>query len=305
MLVALCSLKGSPGVTTVAVALATQWPRPELTYRLVAEVDPSGGDLAMRFGVPATPGLVSLAAVARRTGDPTAVWEHTRPLPDGVRMLLAPPGGVHARAALHTMAAGAGRSMLRELSRDPRVVVLADCGRIDPGSPAEAVARQSDTLLVLTRTHAEDLAHAAARLTELAGWTPRPGLLLVGEGYPTADVERGLGVPAVGRIPHDPAVGAVPGGRRRRRPGALDRQAALLARSLVTGAPTSTLPSPVGGLFTVPGGPSQQVRLPGGEVVRYPHPPLQHLRPVPMPPARDVGSARNGHPLRVVGRDSA
>ena len=47
-LVALAADKGSPGVTTAAVALAAVWPRPAL----VAECDPSGGDLAMRLHAP-------------------------------------------------------------------------------------------------------------------------------------------------------------------------------------------------------------------------------------------------------------
>ncbi|MEV8609532.1 carbon monoxide dehydrogenase maturation protein [Amycolatopsis sp. NPDC051373] len=314
MLVALCSVKGSPGVTTLAVALARHWPNAESTRRLVVEVDPSGGDLAARCGVPATPGLVSLAAVARRTADPAVVWEHTYPLPGGARMLVAPPGGVHARAAMHTLAMASGGAILRGVARDPWAVVLADCGRVDPGSPAEALARGADVLLLLTRVGAEDLAHAAARLGELARWTPRPGLVLVGEGYPTVDVERDLGVPAIGRIPHDPAAATILSGpsRLRRGAGALDRQAAVLARALATRAtpspaapPTPAMPFPGGGLTSVPGVPDQQVRLAGGDVVRLPRPPHQQLRPAPTPPPHPAGPTGNGPQLRLVRRGPA
>ena len=45
MIVTVCSDKGSPGVTTLAVAIGLVWPVP----RLVLEADPAGGDLAFRM----------------------------------------------------------------------------------------------------------------------------------------------------------------------------------------------------------------------------------------------------------------
>ncbi|UQS26050.1 hypothetical protein L1857_26175 [Amycolatopsis thermalba] len=295
MLVALMSLKGSPGVTTTAVALAAQWPDTTPQRRLVAEVDPSGGDLAMRFGLPPTPGLVSLAAAARRRRALGLVWEHTQALPGGARVLLAPPGAAHARAALTTLATAPGEPLIEATAREPGVVVLADCGRLDPGSPAEALARRADALVLLTGTHADALAHAAARLSELAHWTARPGLLLTGHGYPTSDVERELGVPAIGRIPHDPAAAAALAGHQpsaRRRGGGLARAAAALARTLTTPPPAPAQAAPPG-LAVVPGVPAQQVRLPGGAVIRPPGPGLYRLRPVPTPQAGEP--SRNGH----------
>ncbi|MCP5854114.1 hypothetical protein NL323_29700, partial [Klebsiella pneumoniae] len=44
-LIVLGAAKGAPGVTTAAVALAAVWPR----SAVVAECDPSGGDLALRL----------------------------------------------------------------------------------------------------------------------------------------------------------------------------------------------------------------------------------------------------------------
>ncbi|MFI5593691.1 carbon monoxide dehydrogenase maturation protein [Amycolatopsis sp. NPDC051758] len=246
MLIALCSVHGSPGVTTLAVALATHWPRAAHTRRLIAEIDPAGGDLAMRLNLPMTPGLASLAAAARRQPRPEVVWEHTHALPGGVRVLLAPPGSRHTRAALHLLTS-AQPQLLPATARESGVAVLADCGRVDPGTPAEAIARHADALVLISGTHGEDLAHTAARLRELARWTPRPGLLLTGDGYPTAEVERELGVPTIGRLPHDPAAAsAVTGHRpplaRRRRTGGLAHHVAALARTLAT--PTSAVPPP-------------------------------------------------------------
>ncbi len=78
-LIALFSDKGSPGVTTLALSLAAAWPRPVT----VAECDPAGGDLALRLtdeaGRPRLhpdPGLLGLAAAARRSTAPAACRAH-------------------------------------------------------------------------------------------------------------------------------------------------------------------------------------------------------------------------------------
>ena len=67
-LIVVASDKGSPGVTTTAITLAAVWPR----RALLAELDPSGGDVALRLrgprGAPLSPevGLISLAVGVRR-----------------------------------------------------------------------------------------------------------------------------------------------------------------------------------------------------------------------------------------------
>src|ERR1700716_3587109 len=96
MLVAVVSVKGSPGVTTFSVALAARWPAPART--LLVEADPSGGDVGVRFSLASTPGLVSLAAAARRSDDPAVVWQHTQALPGGLPVAAAPPEAVRAGA---------------------------------------------------------------------------------------------------------------------------------------------------------------------------------------------------------------
>ncbi|HZD68787.1 MAG TPA: hypothetical protein VFA45_07675, partial [Actinomycetes bacterium] len=60
--IALAAGKGSRGVTTAALALAATWPAPRRV--LLAECDPAGGSLAVRFRLRPTPGLVSLGSVA-------------------------------------------------------------------------------------------------------------------------------------------------------------------------------------------------------------------------------------------------
>ncbi|MEV8442145.1 chromosome partitioning protein [Actinosynnema sp. NPDC051121] len=213
MLVSVLSLKGSPGATTFAVALAARWPAP--AQALVVEADPSGGDLGLRFSLPSTPGLVSLAAAARHGGGADLMWRHTQELPGGLPVIAAPPDADQARAALSALVADptAGLGVLRAAADEPGTVVVVDCGRVDPGSPALPIVRSADVVVLLSRAHADDLAHLPRRLPAVGRWSPNPVLLLVGDGYSSAEVARELGVPPLGRVPHDPNGAAVLCGR--------------------------------------------------------------------------------------------
>lgn len=269
MLVSVLSVKGSPGVTTLAVALAARWPAP--ARALVVEADPSGGDLALRFSLPSTPGLVSLAAAARRAGDADLVWRHSRGLPGGLLVIAAPPDADQARAALSALAPdpAGGVGVLRTAADQPGTAVVVDCGRVDPGSPALSIVRCSDVVVLLSRARADDLAHLPRRLPTIGSWSPNPVLLLVGEGYSTAEVARELGVPPLGRVPHDPDGAAVLCGRPNRlrwgRSGpahsALGRFALRVAAELATreGSPIPSRSQPA-----APSTPAQALRpVPG------------------------------------------
>jgi MinD-like ATPase involved in chromosome partitioning or flagellar assembly len=212
MLVAVASVKGSPGVTTFSVALAARWPTPVRT--LLVEADPSGGDVATRFSLASTPGLVSLAATARRSDNPELLWQHAQALPGGLLVVAAPPDADRARAALSALAESAmGADPLQTAAGAPDNVVIVDCGRIDAGSAAIPFVRWADAMVVLTRAHADDLAHLVHRLPAIGRWTAHPTMLLVGDGYSTAEVARELDVLPLGRIPEDPRGAAVLCGR--------------------------------------------------------------------------------------------
>ncbi|MCP2243321.1 chromosome partitioning protein [Lentzea aerocolonigenes] len=213
MLIAVVSFKGSPGVTTLSLALAAQWPGP--VRAVLVEADPSGGDIATRFCLPSSPGLLSLAAAARGSTDPGLLWQHTQALPGGLPVVTAPPDADLTRGALLTLTSGspAAASVVRASAGRAGVVVIADCGRVDHASAALSVVREADALVLLTGARADDLAHLARSLPTAGSWTPRPVLLLAGDGYSTADVGRELGVMPMGRVPHDPRGAAVLCGR--------------------------------------------------------------------------------------------
>lgn len=213
-LVALCSLKGSPGVTTATVGLAAGWPSSE--PRVVVECDPAGGDLLGRYRLETAPGLVSLAAAARHRGEPGLVWQHTQRLPGRLPVVAGPTGADQARAALAQLTQS-GTKVLRRAANRAGTVVIADCGRIDPESPALSVVREADIMLLLARAHDDALAHVATQWHTVARWSRSPHFLLVGDGYPTDEVARALDINVMARIPEDPLGAAVLGGRPGRR----------------------------------------------------------------------------------------
>lgn len=275
MLLAVASFKGSPGVTTFSVALAACWPAPVRT--VLVEVDPSGGDVTTRFCLPSSPGLLSLAAAARGSADPGLLWQHTQALPGGLLAVTAPPDADLTQGAVLTLMSDSSSAtgLLRASAHRPGVVVIADCGRVDHASAAMSVVREADVLLLLTRAHADDLAHLARRLPAAGRWTPRPVLLLVGDGYSTADVGRELGVIPLGRIPHDPRGAAVLCGRdsrswwSRSRPSrsALGRFAHKIATELESRGATPPTVSLVNGTGPAHGLPF----TPGPSADRHPH----------------------------------
>lgn len=166
MIVAVCAEKGSPGVTTVATALATVWPDP----RLLLEADPSGGDLAFRAQRPdgggllaAEPGLLALAADARTgTMPPEALPRYAQPTAWGVPVVLGPPSA-HAYAPMRNL----WPAVATAAAAWPGTAI-ADLGRLYPGSPALTVAHEATAVLVLARLNVGSLYHLRDHITELA-----------------------------------------------------------------------------------------------------------------------------------------
>jgi hypothetical protein len=206
MLIALCSLKGSPGATTTALALAARWPAGQTP--VVVECDPAGGDLAARFRLPSMPGLVSLAAAARKSTEARVLWQHVQRLPAGLAAILGPVGAEQAHAALGILAPRR-ESVLRAAGDQPGVVVLADCGRVDPDSAALPIIRAADAMVLLAHARDDELSHVSSKIRTAATWNAHPAFVLVGDGYSTAEVEHELHIGVVGRIPHDPKGAAV------------------------------------------------------------------------------------------------
>jgi hypothetical protein len=229
VLVAVASVKGSPGVTTLCLALAACWPDPAGV--IVVEADPAGGDVAMRFGLAQSPGLLSVAAAARggtaafgeRPEEAQLLWRHAQMLPGDVPVVASPPDAGRARGALAVLAApgpsgGLAVGPLLAAAEHPGAVLVADCGRVEPGSPVMAVLRSADVMILLTGAHADELAHIARRIPEIGSWSRHPVLVLASRdahrGHSIDAVARELGVTPLARVPFDPRGAAVLSGRR-------------------------------------------------------------------------------------------
>ncbi|MFD4574898.1 hypothetical protein ACFWNK_20575 [Streptomyces sp. NPDC058417] len=248
-LIAIAADKGSPGVTTAAVALAAVWPR----RVLLAETDPAGGDLVYRsaaaHGGPLNPntGMLSIAATARRGLVPDQLWDHVQPLNGGLDVLVG-LGTAEQATGLTGLWPTLGHAFaaLGDSPGQP-ADVIADCGRISGDSPAVDLFPHAALVLLLARTEPEAIARvrdrAAALSVRLHGGprgaaslaTPLIGVVLVTDtgtaGTMSGQVNDMLvhaqtGARVLGTLAHDPAGAQQLAGRRR---GRLDKS--LLIRS--------------------------------------------------------------------------
>src|ERR1700735_2175898 len=131
-LIAVAADKGSPGVTTAAIALAAVWPRPVLRAEGAAGGGRRGSRLPGAEGEPLDPrrGLLSLAVAARRGLQPHQVWEHSQKLHGGLD-ILAGVSGAEQGVGLDLLWGPVGRV----LAGVPQADVIADCGRLGLDSP--------------------------------------------------------------------------------------------------------------------------------------------------------------------------
>ncbi len=214
-LIAFASAKGSPGVSVTVAGLSHLWPTPAV----VADLDPAGGDTGLRYraenGDPLNPstGLLSLGA-AVRSGQVAELDDHLQTTAGGMRTLVGvtTPGQVLGLGP-------AWQHIASTLRRSSAYDVLADCGRLTPGSPAMAIVEQADAVVLVSRGELEDIAHLRERLRGLKSSlhlgaidaTPT-GIAMVTPVNQTrglADAEQllasaGLPVRGLGVIAHDP-----------------------------------------------------------------------------------------------------
>lgn len=210
-LIAVASAKGAPGVTTLAVALAALAPR----RAVLADLDPAGGDIVLRYpapdGSPLDPdrGLLSLGADVRR--DAAAPFPPHVQLVSGGLEVLVGASSPEQMTALGPVWPALGRILHDAPERD----VVADCGRVSTGSPTLPVLQAADLVLFLARDSVEQLAHLRDRLQTLGpllGHSARLAVAIVAPEKSRAtvgDTQRlldssGLHVPVLGVVADDP-----------------------------------------------------------------------------------------------------
>ena len=174
-LVLLMAGKGSPGVTTAAVALGAIWPR----RVLLAECDAGGGDLIYRYrsasgaALAQGRGVVSLATALRSDSYAGLAWTHAQEIAGGLPVLVGPASPAQVSSIGYSW-----QKLAASLAAVAEGDVLVDCGRLVADAPALRFMPYASLVVMLTRPTAEGAAHLASALrglsAHLAGAAPSP-----------------------------------------------------------------------------------------------------------------------------------
>jgi MinD-like ATPase involved in chromosome partitioning or flagellar assembly len=212
--ITLLSAKGSPGVTTVAVALTLAWPSAAPGRRALAvDADPAGGGMApgvLRGALPDGAGMLQLATARGVAGADALDAACVDLRPDGSARVLA---GVPDASRAGALALAWDRITEARSSLDTSDVdLVVDAGRVDTAHANAPWLIDADLAVLLVRPTLPAVT-AAHRLA--AAWqapdspaSAVPLALLVVEApspYRPHEVAAAVGLPLHGVIPFDPA----------------------------------------------------------------------------------------------------
>ncbi len=195
-IIAIGSLHGSPGATTLAVELV----RSCGADALLIEADPDGGCLAARLDLAIKPGLTELAGAARVGVRAEDLWRFAQRSVCGVAVVVAHPASEQVHAALRAAASniGAAASALSSLGHH----IVIDIGRIRSGSPALGLAAAADHVLVLIDNSAEAVVTVTHRTQLLSGFSAVAVVLSDAKPYTADEIEAASGQAVWGVVPH-------------------------------------------------------------------------------------------------------
>ncbi len=240
--VAFASVKGAPGVTTLACLVGAAWSAERAA--MVIECDAGGGDLASRHCLASRIGWPSLVAASRRMRCDGPIEPHLQQISGGLDVLV----GARQLPSAEVM-----REMIPSILRSESISsgavrdVIVDLGRIsyrDRG--AEAWLDQADSVVLCARADGSSLVHVRDRLlSDLSRWRNRVGLVVVGSHqYTRAETERFTTVPVLVELPFDSrsaaAISGQRGGHLRLRRSVLVARAAGLASTLTEDGSSGT-----------------------------------------------------------------
>jgi MinD-like ATPase involved in chromosome partitioning or flagellar assembly len=188
--IGLYGCKQGPGVTTLALALASVLD--DDGGAVLVEADAQGGDLAALIGRPPLPGLLSLAA-AGRNGALVDADSHVQQLPAGGKALLAPSDPLQVAAALTAV----GDRVIAMARASFRHVV------VDRGRGESQVGDDLAVLVCHATLAGVEQARVRSEALEAVGADVRVVISAVGP-YRPDEVSAALARPVVLTIPRDP-----------------------------------------------------------------------------------------------------
>lgn len=157
MIVTLCAGKGSPGVTTIATALAYSWP----TTPVLVEVDPSGCDLPYRVkadngdALSAAHGIMSLAGACRQDATTPQLLAHAQSAA-GEQPLVVGPENAEQSTAIGRYWNAVADQLWTHGSQD----IIVDAGRLlSEKSLVSPVLQRSHMVVVVSRATPSGMAH--------------------------------------------------------------------------------------------------------------------------------------------------
>lgn len=191
--IAIASLAGAPGVSTLIAAMATASRRP----LLVIECAPDGGVFSTRWGWHREPGLVDVAADEVASAD---LWQRARPWAGSSRLLAGDSSAV-------TMRRSATTRFVAERIGDLDLPTVVDLGRLQPDDATVELLRRIDRLWLVLEGSVEQ-ATAATTWRPLLERTCQVEVVLApgrrGDAhYGQRDVSEALGWPVIAELVHD------------------------------------------------------------------------------------------------------
>jgi hypothetical protein len=180
MIVALGSVRGSPGVSVWSMLLAAAWQAESNVERVVIEVDMDGGVAGARYGVGVEPGVLGLVTGLRHGGDATAALRAVgRKLAGGAWLVPGPESAEMARRVWSAdRASGAAAAVM---AQDHRRLWFCDLGRVTPTDPTAAFVAEASVTLLFTRDAPADLVQLPDRVESLRRLCPSVGVIVVGD----------------------------------------------------------------------------------------------------------------------------
>jgi hypothetical protein len=225
------SVHGSPGVSTLALAVAHHWAALSDRPAVHVEADPDGGILAARHGLALQPGLTDLAGAARVGIEASELGRYTQTLRSGVPVIVGHPAAEQTSAALRASATHLASALTADTTHD----AVVDLGRLRPGTPSTPIASSCEVIVVVVRCVAEDIVTVLSRLSALERVAPIDIALIGRSPYSVDEVRRASGIDRIHTVALDEsAVRSDPAAANGRR-SAWSCSVRVLTESLVAG----------------------------------------------------------------------